>query len=64
MKILRRLLLVFICSLFLLPARASEDWMTWKPSLYIFDENGKLVDKLEDTPKHPPINLADFFPGI
>ncbi|EFZ2114355.1 hypothetical protein BOY45_004333 [Shigella flexneri] len=64
MKILRRLLLVFICALFLLPARASEDWMTWKPSVHIFDENGKLVDKLEDTPKHPPINLADYFPGI
>ncbi|MGE7686741.1 hypothetical protein [Peribacillus simplex] len=59
MKILSKLSLILICSYFLIPA--SEDWMTWKPSLYIFDENGKLVDKLEDTPKHPPINSADFF---
>ncbi|MGW8429229.1 hypothetical protein ACWGJQ_27945 [Peribacillus simplex] len=50
MKILRKLSLVFICALLVLPARADEDWMTWKPSLYLFDENGKLVDKLEDTP--------------
>ncbi|NCT39725.1 hypothetical protein GTW56_28570 [Bacillus sp. EB93] len=60
MKNLLKLSLILACAYFLNPA--SEDWMTWKPSLYLFDENGKLVDKLEDIPKHPPINLADFFP--
>ncbi|MEP9408532.1 hypothetical protein ABKP09_19635 [Peribacillus frigoritolerans] len=59
MKKLSKLSLIFICAYFLTPA--SEDWMTWKPSVHIFDENGKLVDKLEDTPKHPPINLAEFW---
>lgn len=62
MKILSKLSLILICAYFLTPA--AEDWMTWKPSVHIFDENGKLVDKLEDIPKHPPINLADYFPGI
>ena len=28
----------------------AEDWMTWPSSFYIFDEKGKLVDKLVDTP--------------
>ncbi|MGG0845587.1 hypothetical protein [Peribacillus simplex] len=60
MKNLLKLSLILACAYFLIPA--SEDWMTWKPSLYLFDENGKLVDKLEDIPKHPTINLADFFP--
>ncbi|MGZ9817460.1 hypothetical protein ACXM0N_16325 [Peribacillus simplex] len=50
MKISRRISLVFISVLFLLPARASEDWMTWKPWLVIYDENGNVVDKLVDTP--------------
>jgi hypothetical protein len=62
MKIVTRLSLILFCVVFLVPA--ASDWMTWKPSVHIFDENGKLVDKLEDTPKHPPINLAEYFPGI
>ncbi|MCD1162768.1 MULTISPECIES: hypothetical protein [Peribacillus] len=48
MKILSKLSLILICAYFLIPA--AEDWMTWPPSVYIFDENGKLVDKLVDTP--------------
>ncbi|MDF1995860.1 hypothetical protein ABKP09_21205 [Peribacillus frigoritolerans] len=48
MKILSRLSLILICAVFLIPA--AEDWTTWPPSLYIFDENGNLVDKLVDTP--------------
>ncbi|MFE4243735.1 hypothetical protein [Peribacillus butanolivorans] len=46
MKILFRLSLVLICTLFLIPA--SEDWTTGKPSLVIYDENGNVVDKLVD----------------
>ncbi|MFF2501760.1 MULTISPECIES: hypothetical protein [Peribacillus] len=48
MKILSKLSLILICAYFLIPA--AEDWMTWPPSVYIFDENGKLVDKLVDIP--------------
>ncbi|WP_185150844.1 hypothetical protein [Peribacillus simplex] len=48
MKILSKLSLILICALFLIPA--AEGWTTWPPSLYIFDENGNLVDKLVDTP--------------
>jgi hypothetical protein len=48
MKILLRLSLILICAMFLIPA--TEDWMTWKPWLVIYDENGNVVDKLVDTP--------------
>ena len=48
MKILLRLSIVLIFSLFLIPA--SEDWTTGKPFLVIYYENGNVVDKLVDTP--------------
>ncbi|MED4690780.1 hypothetical protein ACIQW7_26075 [Peribacillus simplex] len=48
MKILSKLSLILICAYFLIPA--SEDFMTWKPSFYFFDENGHVIDKLVDTP--------------
>ncbi|MFF2499557.1 hypothetical protein [Peribacillus sp. NPDC058075] len=48
MKILSKLSLILICAYFLIPA--SEDWMTWPPYLYLFDENGNVVDKLVDIP--------------
>ncbi|MFE0508066.1 hypothetical protein ACWF7H_27865 [Peribacillus butanolivorans] len=48
MKILSRLSLILICAVFLIPA--AEDWTTWPPSLYIFDGNGNVFDKLVDEP--------------
>ncbi|USK77681.1 hypothetical protein [Peribacillus frigoritolerans] len=48
MKNLAKLSLILICVYFLVPA--SEDWMTFKPWLVIYDENGNVTDKLVDTP--------------
>ncbi|WP_191567369.1 hypothetical protein [Metabacillus idriensis] len=58
MKILFRLSLVLLCSLYLIPA--SEDWTTGKPSLVIYDENGNVVDKLVDK-SHYNLFRGSFF---